>query len=134
MTHPGAFGPTHGPPWFARVEVDGDFGSRTRGATITPLTRSDPDTGYATMAAYADDASASNGRGEALGATTTASCCGPPGRVLRGSGLDSGWALAPLSAVTRGENSSSSLKAQMDKFRRFRSPAWKMATVLTKVD
>ena len=56
LTHPGAFGPTHALPWFARVEADGDFGSRTRGATITPLTRSDPDPGYATMAAFADDA------------------------------------------------------------------------------
>jgi len=54
--HPGAFGPTHALPWFARVEADGDFDSRTRGATIAPLTRSDPDPGYATMAAYADDA------------------------------------------------------------------------------
>jgi len=54
--HPGAFGPTHALPWFARVEADGDFDSRTRGAAIAPLTRSDPDPGYATMAAYADDA------------------------------------------------------------------------------
>ena len=93
LTHPGAFGPTHGPPWFARVEADGDFGSRTRGATITPLTRSDPDTGYATMAAYADDAC----DGERLGevAVRRGACYEVPDWIQAGH--------SPLSAVTRGD-------------------------------
>ena len=70
---------------------------------ITPLTRSDPYQipGVWTRRWRYVDAAVHDLGGERRGEAGRG--CGPPGRVLRGSGLDSGWGLAPLSAVTRGD-------------------------------
>ena len=59
--HPGAFGPDEPFPWFARVDASAGFVARTGGATITPLTRSEPEPGYAALGVYADDSCGSSG-------------------------------------------------------------------------
>ena len=59
--HPGAFGPDEPFPWFARVDASAGFVARTGGATITPLTRSEAEPGYAALGVYADDSCGSSG-------------------------------------------------------------------------
>ena len=59
--HPGAFGPDEPFPWFARVDASAGFVARTGGATITPLTRSEAEPGYAALGVYADDSCGPSG-------------------------------------------------------------------------